>query len=189
MQMAPCCPPSMPNIADNLSGLYLLTGGDAEGRTVGVQSFQSAAVVDLDIVTVAAAPAVKAVGNGDSSICGGKDGCALGASNVGAGVGADFAGDGVYAVSELRGNGTCNRQRPLQGAGRGAGAVGVHKFSTALCKTAEQFRPQFLVLRVLQELQIVVLAGGKVIICRHFARRFVGKMYYKDGFGYGCGGF
>ena len=28
MQMAPCCPPGMSNIADNLPGLYLLTGGD-----------------------------------------------------------------------------------------------------------------------------------------------------------------
>ncbi len=27
-----------------------------------------------------------------------------------------------------------------------------------------------------------------MIICRHFARRFVGKTYYKNRFGYGCGG-
>lgn len=76
----------------------------------------------------------------------------------------------------------------MQVACRDAGAVRVHKFSAALCKTTEQLCPQFLVLRVLQELQVCALAGGKVVICRHFARRFVGKTYYKNRFGYGCGG-
>ena len=145
---------------------------------MGVQRFQPAAVVDLDVVTVTAAPAVKTVGNGDGSICGGEDWRTLGAGNVGAGVGTDCASDGIYPVSELRGNGTRNRQRPLQCTGRGAGAVRRHDLSPTLCKTAEQFRPQFLILWVLQELQLGVLAGGKMIICRHFARRFVGKTYY-----------
>ena len=113
MQMAACCPPGMPDIANDLPGLHLLTGSDADGGAVGVQRFQPAAVVDLDVVTVTAAPAVKTVGNGDGSICGGEDWRTLGAGNVGAGVGADFAGDGVYAMSELRGNRTRNRQRPL----------------------------------------------------------------------------
>ena len=116
---------------------------------MGIQRFRPAAVVDLDVVAVTAAPAVKTVGNGDGSICGGKDGRALGTGNVGAGVGAYLAGDGVHAVTELWSNRTRDRQRPLQGACRDAGAVRVHKFSTALCKTAEQFCPQFLILRVL----------------------------------------
>ena len=114
MQMAACHPPGVTNIANDLPGLHLLAGGDADGRTVGVQCFQPAAVVDLDVIAVAAAPAVKAVGNGDGAVCGGENGCALGAGNVGAGVGADLAGDGVYAMSELRGNRTRNRQWPLQ---------------------------------------------------------------------------
>ena len=101
MQMAACCPPGMPDIANDLPGLHLLTGSDADGGAVGVQRFQPAAVVDLDVVTVTAAPAVKTVGNGDGSICGGKDGRALGTGNVGAGVGAYLAGDGVHAVTEL----------------------------------------------------------------------------------------
>ena len=101
MQMAACRSPGMSDIADNLPRLHLLTGGDADGRTVGVQCFQPAAVVDLDVVTVAAAPTVKTVGNGDDAVCGGKDWRTLGAGNVGAGVGADLAGDGVYAVTEL----------------------------------------------------------------------------------------
>lgn len=54
--MTPRHPPGMPDISDNLSRLHLLTGGDADGRAVGVQRFQSAAVVDLDVITVAAAP-------------------------------------------------------------------------------------------------------------------------------------
>ena len=84
MQVTACHPPGVTDVADDLPGLYLLAGGDADGRTVGVQRFQPAAMVDLDVVTVAAAPAVKTVGNGDDAVCSGKDGCALGASNVGA---------------------------------------------------------------------------------------------------------
>ena len=64
MQMVARDSPGMPDISDNLSRLHLLTGGDADGRTVGVQCFQPAAVVDLDVVAVAAAPTVKTIGNG-----------------------------------------------------------------------------------------------------------------------------
>ena len=186
MQMAPCCPPGMPDIANDLPGLHLLTVGDADGRTVCIQSFQPAAVVDLDVIAVTAAPAVKTIGNGDDAVCSGKDG-ALGTGNVGAGVGTDLAGDGVYAMSELRGNRTRNRQWALQRARWRAGAVRRHDLSPALCKAAEQFRPQFFVLRVLQELQVGVLAGGEMIICRHLVECFVGEFYHKDGFGYFCG--
>ena len=73
MQMVSCHPPGVTHIADDLSRLHLLTGGDADGRTVGVQRFQPAAVVDLDVIAVTAAPAVKTVGNGDCSVCGGED--------------------------------------------------------------------------------------------------------------------
>ena len=66
-------------------------------------------MVDLDVVAVAAAPAVKTVGNGDDAVCGSEDRRTLGAGNVGASVGTDLAGDGVYAMSELRGNRARNR--------------------------------------------------------------------------------
>lgn len=101
-------PPSVSDIADNLPGLHLLAGGNADGRAVGVQCFQPAAVVDLDVVAVAAAPAVQTVGNGDSSVCSGEDRCTLGAGNVCASVRTDLAGDGVNTVAKLRGN--CTRQ-------------------------------------------------------------------------------
>ena len=100
MQMIARHPPGVTHIADDLLGLHLLTGGDADGRTVGVQRFQPAAVVDLDVIAVAAAPVVKAVGNSDHAICGGEDRRTLGAGNVGAGVRTDLAGDGVNAVAE-----------------------------------------------------------------------------------------
>ena len=60
-------------IAYDLPGLYLLAGGNADGRTVGVQCFQPATVVDLNVVAVATAPAVKTVGNGNCSVCSGED--------------------------------------------------------------------------------------------------------------------
>lgn len=177
----------MPDIANDLPGLHLLTGSYTDGRTVCIQSFQPSAVIDLDVIAVAAAPAVKAIGNSDHAICGGENRRTLGTGNVGAGVGAYLAGDGVHAVTKLRSNRTRDRQRPLQGACRDAGAVRVHKFSTALCKTAEQFCPQFLILWVLQELQIGVLAGGEMIICRHLVGCFVGQFDYEDSFGDFCG--
>ena len=55
MQVATCHPPGVTHIADDLPGLYLLTGGDADAGTVGIQSFQPAAVVDLDVIAVTAA--------------------------------------------------------------------------------------------------------------------------------------
>ena len=113
MQMVSCHPPGVTHIADDLSRLHLLTGGDADGRTVGVQRFQPIAVVDLDVVAVAAAPAVKTVGNGDGSICSGEDRCSLGTGNVGAGVGTDLAGEGVNAVPELSLNSWSRASKPL----------------------------------------------------------------------------
>ena len=61
MQMAACNASGVANVTDDLPGLHLLTGGDADGRAVGIQRFQPAAVVDLDAMAVAAAPAVKTV--------------------------------------------------------------------------------------------------------------------------------
>ena len=101
MQVTACHPPGMSDIADNLPRLYLLTGRHADGRTVGVQRFQPAAVVDLDVVAVAAAPTVKTVGNGDDAVCGSEDRRTLGAGNVGAGMGTDCASDGINTIAEL----------------------------------------------------------------------------------------
>ena len=101
MQVTTCHPAGVADIADDLPRLHLLAGGDADGRAMSVQRFQPAAVVDLDVIAVAAAPVVKAVGNGDGAICGGKDWRPLGTGNVGAGVGTDLAGDGINTIAEL----------------------------------------------------------------------------------------
>ena len=111
------------DVGDHLPGLYLLALGDADLAAMGIKGLQAAAVVDLDIVAVAAAPAVEGVGHRDCSVRGGKDWCAFGRGNVGAIVVAGFAGQRVGAVAEWRGDAAGNRQRPLQGAGRGAGCV------------------------------------------------------------------
>ena len=101
MKVVACDPPGVADVTDDLPCLHRLAGGDADGRAMRIQCFQPAAVVNLNVVAVAAAPTVEAVGNGDGAICGGKDWRTLGAGNVGAGVGTDLAGDGVYAVTEL----------------------------------------------------------------------------------------
>ena len=45
------------DVGDHLPGLYLLALGDADLAAMGIKGLQAAAVVDLDIVAVAAAPA------------------------------------------------------------------------------------------------------------------------------------
>ena len=99
--MVTCDSPGVADVTDDLPGLYLLAGGDANAGAMGVQRFQPAAVVDLDVIAVAAAPAVKAVGNSNRTICSGKDRRTLGAGNVGAGVGTDLTSDGVHAIAKL----------------------------------------------------------------------------------------
>ena len=61
MQMVTCDSPGVADVTDDLPGLHLLAGGDADGRAMGIQRFPPAAVVDLDAMAVAAAPAVKTV--------------------------------------------------------------------------------------------------------------------------------
>ena len=39
MQMTACSPTSMPNTANDLPGLHLLTGGGADGRTVCISTY------------------------------------------------------------------------------------------------------------------------------------------------------
>ena len=141
---------------------------------MGIQCFQPAAVVNFDVVAVAAAPTVKAIGDGNCAVCGGKNRCTFGTGNIGAGVGTDLAGDGVYAIAELRSNRARYRQRPLQCACWGAGVVRIHKFTAALRKAAEQFCPQLLILWVLEQLQVGALAGGEMVVRCHLFRCFVG---------------
>ena len=71
-------------------------------------------MVDLNVVTVVAAPTVKTVGNGNCSVRGSKNRRAFVVGNVGAGVGTDLTSDWVNAVAKLRGNRIRNGDQPLQ---------------------------------------------------------------------------
>ena len=141
MQVIPCGPPCVPYVANDLPGLHLLACGDADGLAVGVEGLQAAAVVELDVVAIAAAPTVHAVGDYDGTIGGGQDGRACGGSNVGAAVVADLAGDGIGAVAERRGNAARNRQRPLQRAGALPGTGRGQNLPTAGQKPTQPIRP------------------------------------------------
>ena len=55
--------------------------------------------------------------------------------------------------------------RPLQGACRGAGAVRVHKFSTALCKTAEHYVQNHQRTENRQELALLIAARDAIKAC------------------------
>src|SRR5699024_4993014 len=87
----------------------------ADARAVGVEGGQSIAVVEFDVVSVAAAPAVEGVRDGNGAVGGGQDRSAFGHGDVGAAVVADFTGDRVSAVALGRGDLARHRQRPLQG--------------------------------------------------------------------------
>ena len=112
MQVVPRGAAGVADVGDHLPGLHLLALGDADLTAMGIERLQAAAVVDLDVVPVAAAPAVKGVGHCDRSVRVGKDWCAFGRGNVGAIVVAGFSGQRVGAVAEWRGDAAGNRQRP-----------------------------------------------------------------------------
>ena len=123
MQVVPRGAAGVADVGDHLPGLHLLALGDADLTAMGIERLQAAAVVDLDVVPVAAAPAVKGVGHCDRSVRVGKNWRTLRHSNISTVVVAGFAGQRVGAVAERRGDAAGNRQRPLQGAGLGAGCV------------------------------------------------------------------
>ena len=76
MQMVACNASGVANVSDDLPGLHLLTGGDADGRAVGVQRFQPAAAVirmaQLDHVAIAVGVALGAAGRSCRPSCQGR---------------------------------------------------------------------------------------------------------------------
>ena len=108
MQMRSRRPAGLADVGDDLAGFDLLACGDTDAGAVRVQSGQPAAVVQLDVVTVTAAPTVQPVGDGHCAVGSRKDRRALWHRDVGTAVVADFAGNRVGTVS-LR---ECDCARP-----------------------------------------------------------------------------
>lgn len=67
----------MPHICNDLPRFHLLSHCNADTAAMGIQGRESAAVVDLYIVPIAAAPAVSGVGNGHGAVCGSQNRCSL----------------------------------------------------------------------------------------------------------------
>ena len=141
-----------------------------------VQRRQPAAVVELDVVAVAAAPAVKGIGDGYGAVGGGQDWGTLRHGDVGAAVVAGFAGDRVGAVALRRGDRACHRQRPLQGTvgqrGIGAGRQDLAS-QHAHGKAAEQIGPERGCVLGTEQGQVLVLAGVEAVFLAHFLGSFV----------------
>ena len=176
MQMRPCRPAGLTDVGDDLAGFDLLACGHADARAVGVQRGQPAAVVELDVVAVAAAPTVEGVGDGDGAVGGGQDRGAFGHSDVGAAVVAGLAGDRVGAVALRRGDRARHRQRPLQGTiGQCGVGTGRENFAAEFAhgKTAEQVAPERGYILGGKQGQVLVLAGIKAIFLAHFLGCFV----------------
>ena len=66
--MRPGRPTGLADVGNDLPRRDLLACGHADAGAVRVQRRQPAAVVELDVVTVAAAPAVQRVGDGHGAV-------------------------------------------------------------------------------------------------------------------------
>ena len=127
MQVVPRGAAGVADVGDHLPGLHLLALGDADLTAMGIERLQAAAVVDLDVVPVAAAPAVKGVGHCDRSVRVGKNWRTLRHSNISTVVVAGFAGQRVGAVAERRGADHRAVPRPgIRPAGRSGAAESGH---------------------------------------------------------------
>lgn len=154
MQMWPCRPPGLADIGNDFVGFDLLPCCDADARAVGVEGGQPFAVVEFDVVAVAAAPTVHTVGDHYRTVCGGKNGCAVGHGDVSASVIADFPGEGVGAVALGRGGHADHRKWPLQ-------------------RAIAQFAPERGGVLGREQGQVLVLVGVEAIFLAHFLGCFM----------------
>ena len=187
MQMRSRRSAGLADIGDDLAGFDLLACGHADARAVGIQRGQPAAVVELDVVAIAASPTVEGVGDSDGAVGGGQDRGALGHSDVGAAVVAGLAGDRVGAVALRRGDRARHRQRPLQGTvGQCGVGAGRQDFTAQFThsKTAEQIGPERGYVIGGKQGQVLVLAGVEVIFLAHFLGCFVVQGKNEDGLGH-----
>ena len=104
------CVPHSPTLqsegkANHLALLYLLARSYTDGRTMRIKGLQPVAVVDFNVVAVAAAPGVDTVGNGHCAGCSRQDLGSVGCGDVGTVVVFDFPGKGILPISKGRGDG------------------------------------------------------------------------------------
>lgn len=96
--------PCTAHVSNHLALLYLLARCDGDGQTVCIQCFHPAAVVQLDMIPVAAAPRVSSVGNSHSTVCRREDGRALWGRDVCSAVIAHLSCERVLPVTKRRGD-------------------------------------------------------------------------------------
>lgn len=144
------------------------------GGTVGIQGVEGIVVIYFDVVSVSSAPGVDSVGDGDGSVCGRKDGGSSRSADVGSAVVGNLPSEGVLPVAEPRGNGVALRKGPLEDTGSLPIGVGIHDLSAAACVTAQQLRPQILILWLRHQGKVFVLPEIEAVLPGHFLRRFMG---------------
>lgn len=87
---------------DHLALLYPLTWSHTDSRTVRIKSLQPISVINLDVVAVATAPGVDAIGDGHCSIGRRQNGCSRWGCNVCAIVVFYLPGERVFSVAKMR---------------------------------------------------------------------------------------
>ena len=100
--------------SDHLALLNLLSRCDADGRAMSVKCFKTIPMVNFDMVAVAPAPGVDAVGDGHGTGGSCQNRRSRRSGDVGSVMVIDLAGERVLPVSEVGGDGECLRQGPGQ---------------------------------------------------------------------------
>ena len=113
-----------------------------------IKSLQPVAVINLDVVAVAATPRVDAIGDGHSTGGSRQNRRSRRGGDVGSVMVIDLAGERVFPVSEVGGNCECLWKRPSQRPDGHPVGVGSNDLPAAGHKAAQQLRPQILVVRL-----------------------------------------
>ena len=176
------------NKANHLALLHLLTWRHTDGLTVGIKSFQPVAVIDFDVVAVAATPGVDAVSDGHCAGCSRQDLSPVGGSDVGAVVVFNLPGERILPIPEGRRDGEGLRQRPRQHPDGYPVCVWGDDLPASGHKAAQQLCPQVLIVRLHHQIQILLLAAIKPVFLRHIGSRLVGDLNGQHRFGDGLSG-
>ena len=174
--------------AYHLALLYLLARSYTDGRTMRIKGFQPIAMIDLDVVAVAAAPGVNTVGDGHCAGCSRQDLGAVGSCDVSAVMVVDLPSKRIFPIAKGRRDGEGLRQRPGQRPGGHPVGVWRDDLPTAGHKAAQQLCPQILVVWLHHQIQILILAAIETVFLRHISCSLVGNLNGQHRFGDGLGG-